>query len=235
MPPNDRRNAHRYTPSSDGVRFGWWEGKEFRAISARLRHLSLSGALLQLEGDAGCPVGGKAWICLADHGTMQWVGAEILGISPEHETQCQVRLRFIDAFPYEAFKIAVWGDRPRLETTASPVVDDTPAPCTDEELARRANLVTLAERERIRFFLQLDPETVASSRPGPCLVALPSPHPPTLLEAHRSQRLFSDKAASFPWLVTLFICLTASILLALLATGRFKDMHRLGIILGLTD
>jgi hypothetical protein len=235
MPPNDRRNAHRYTPSSDGVRLGWWEGKEFRVISARLRNLSMSGALLHLDGDAGCLVGGKAWICLADHGTMQWVQAEILGMSSEPETQCQVRLRFIDAFPYEAFKIAVWGDRSRRETTASPVVDDTPAPCTDEELARRANLVTLTERERIRFFLQLDPQPVVSSRPGPCLVALPSPQPPTLLEAHRSQRPFADKAASFPWLVTLFICLTASILLALLATGRFMDMHRLGIILGLND
>ena len=92
----------------------------------------------------------------------------------------------------------------------------------------------MTETERIRFFLQLDTQTVASSRRGPEIVALASPHPPTLLEAYRSQMVSADKAASFPWVVVLLVGLSVSILLALLAPGHMINLRRLGTVLGLT-
>ncbi|MGB0067030.1 MAG: PilZ domain-containing protein, partial [Isosphaeraceae bacterium] len=111
MPRNDRRNAHRYALARDKIRLGWWQGQHFPTISARLRNLSVSGALVQLEEGAVGPAGVKAWICLADQSATHWVQAEVVGVCPElPETPCVVRLKFLDAFPYESFKTAVWDD-----------------------------------------------------------------------------------------------------------------------------
>jgi len=93
----------------------------------------------------------------------------------------------------------------------------------------------MTERERIRFFLQLDTQTVASSGRGHEVVAPASPHPPTLLEAYRSQMVSAGKVASFPWLVVLLIGLAVSILLGFVAMGHMINLHRLGIILGLNE
>ena len=236
MPRNDRRNAHRYALARDKIRLGWWQGQHFPTISARLRNLSVSGALVQLEEGAVGPAGVKAWICLADQSATHWVQAEVVEVCPElPETPCVVRLKFLDAFPYESFKTAVWDDGLARGKPAWPGADDTPPPCQDEDSARATNPVAMTERERIRFFLQLDAETVASSRRGPEIAALASPHPPTLLEAYRSQMVSAGKVASFPWLVVLLIGLSVSILLGLLAMGHMINLRRLGIILGLTE
>jgi hypothetical protein len=45
----------------------------------------------------------------------------------------------------------------------------------------------------------------------------------------------ADKVASFPWLMVLLIGLSVSILLGLIATGLMVNLHRLGIILGLSE
>ena len=111
MPRNDRRNAHRYALARDKIRLGWWQGQHFPTIFARLRNLSVSGALVQLEEGAVVPAGVKAWICLADQSATHWVQAEVVEVCPElPETPCVVRLKFLDAFPYESFKTAVWDD-----------------------------------------------------------------------------------------------------------------------------
>src|SRR5208337_4647965 len=95
----------------DKFRLGWWQGQHFPTIFARLRNLSVSGALVQLEDGAVGPAGVKAWICLADQSATHWVQAEVVGVCPElPETPCVVRLKFLDAFPYESFKTAVWDD-----------------------------------------------------------------------------------------------------------------------------
>ena len=236
MPRNDRRNAHRYALARDKIRLGWWQGQHFRTISARLRNLSLSGALVQLEEGAVGPAGVKAWICLADQSTTHWVQAEVVEVCPElPETPCMVRLKFLDAFPYESFKTAVWDDGLARGKPAWPDADDTPPPCQDEDSARATNPVAMTEREPIRFFLQVDAETVASIRRGPEIADLASPHPPTLLEAYRSQMVSAGKVASFPWLVVLLISLSISILLGLLAMGQMINLRRLGIILGLAE
>jgi hypothetical protein len=235
MPRNDRRNAHRYAPARDSIRLGWWQGQHFRTISARLRDLSLVGALVQLEEGAVGPAGVKAWICLADQSATRWVQAEIVEVCPELlETPGVIRLRFLDGFPYESFKTAVWDDGCTRGKPACAGAGDTPPPCKVEDPDKATNPVTMTERERIRFFLQLDAETVASSDRGPEVGAPASPHPPTLLEAYRSQMVSAGKVASFPWLVVLLIGLSVSILLGVLVRGHVVNLHRLGIILGLS-
>src|SRR5271166_189803 len=235
MPRNDRRNAHRYALARDKICLGWWQGQHFPTISARLRSLSVSGSLVQLEEGAVGPAGVKAWICLADQSAAHWVQAEVVEVCPElPETPCMVRLKFLDAFPYESFKTAVWDDGLARGNPAWPGVDDTPPPCQDEDSARATNHVAMTERERIRFFLQRDAENVASSGRGPEIADLASPHPPTLLEAHRSQMVSADKVASFPWLVVLLVGLSVSILLGLFAMGHMVNLRRLGTVLGLT-
>ena len=236
MPRNDRRNAHRYALARDKIRLGWWQGQHFPTISARLRNLSVSGALVQLEEGAVGPAGVKAWICLADQSATHWVQAEVVGVSPElPETPCVVRLKFLDAFPYESFKTAVWDDGLARGKPAWPGADDTPPSCQDESSAKATNPVAMTQSERILFFLQLDTQTVASSGRGHEVVAPASPHPPTLLEAYRSQMVSAGKVASFPWLVVLLIGLAVSILLGFVATGHMKNLHRLGIMLGLNE
>jgi hypothetical protein len=235
MPRNDRRNAHRYALAGDKIRLGWWQGQHFPTISAQLRNLSVSGALVQLEEGAVGPAGVKAWICLADQSATHWVQAEVVGVCPEPpETPCVVRLKFLDAFPYESFKMAVWDDGLARGKPAWPDADDTPPPCQDESSAKATNPVAMTERERSRCCSQFDPATVASSRRGPEIAELASPHPPTLQEAYRSQMVFADRVASLPWLVVLLIGLSVSILLGLLALGHMINLRRLGTVLGLT-
>ncbi|MGB0068464.1 MAG: hypothetical protein WBQ11_10480 [Isosphaeraceae bacterium] len=177
----------------------------------------------------------KAWICLADQSATHWVQAEVVEVCPElPETPCVVRLKFLDAFPYESFKTAVWDDGLARGKPAWPDGDDTPSPCQDESSARATNPVAMTQSERILFFLQLDAENVKSSDRGPEIVALASPHPPTLLQAYRSQMVSADKVASFPWVVVLLVGLSVSILLALLALGHMINLRRLGTVLGLT-
>jgi len=164
MPRNDRRNAHRYALARGKIRLGWWQGQHFPTISARLRNLSVSGALVPLEEGAVGPAGVKAWICLADQSATHWVQAEVVGVCPElPETPCVVRLKFLDAFPYESFKTAVWDDGLARGKPAWPDADDTPPPCQDESSARATNPVAMTQSERILFFLQLDAENVKSS------------------------------------------------------------------------
>ena len=219
----------------DKVRLGWWQGQHFPTISARLRNLSVSGALVQLEEGAVGPAGVKAWICLADQSATHWVQVEVVGVCPElPETPCVVRLKFLDPFPYESFKTAVWEDGPARGRPAWPGADDPP-PCKDEDSARATNPVALTRGERIRFFLQLDAETVASSGRGPEIVDLASPHPPTLLQVHRSQMVSTDKVASFPRVVVLLVGLSVSMLLGILVTGHLVNLRRLGIAPGLAE
>ena len=236
MPRNDRRNAHRYALARDKIRLGWWQGQHFPTISARLRNLSVSGALVQLEEGAVGPAGVEAWICLVDQSAKHWVQAEVVEVCPElPETPCVVRLKFLDAFPYEPFKTAVWDDGLARGKPAWPDADDTPPSCQDESSAKATNPVAMTQSERILFFLQLDAENVASSGRGPEIIALASPHPPTLLEAYRSQMVSADKVASFPWVVMLLVGLSVSMLLGILVTGHLVTLQRLGIILGLAE
>ena len=235
MPRNDRRNAHRYALARADIHLGWWQGQQFQTTAARLRNLSVFGALVQLEEGAVGPAGVKAWICLASQSAKHWVQAEVVEVSPEvPESPCLARLKFLDAFPYESFKTAVWDDGLARGKPASPNAGDTPPPCQDEDSTRATNPVAMTEREHIPFCLQLDAQTVASSRRGPEIVALASPHPPTLLEAYRSQMVSAGKVASLPWLVVPLIGLSVSILLGLLATGHLINLWRLGTVLGLT-
>jgi hypothetical protein len=234
MPRNERRNAHRYELARDKIRLGWWEGQQFRTVAARLRDLSLSGALVQLEEGAASPVGVTSWICLADQSPTHWVQTETVEVCPElPATPRGLRLRFLDAFPYESFKMAVW-DEGFAERKPGPGVDESRPPCSEEDSAPSTNLVRMTESERNGFFLQINAPTAGSSGHDPNVAAPASPHPPTLVEAYRRQMETSSKVASLPWLIVFLLGLIVSILLGLLARGQMINLRRLGIVLGLT-
>jgi hypothetical protein len=234
MPRNERRNAHRYAPARNKIRLGWWEGQQFHTISARLMSLSLSGSLVQLDKGAAGPARLRAWFCLVDQSPTHWIEAETIEVCPElAETPCMLRLKFLDAFPYESFKMAVW-DVGIAERKPGPGADETP-PGTGEATAQETNKVNVTERERLRSFLQLEAPTAAASTHEPDSAAQASPHPPTLLEAYRRQMVTSSKVASLPWLMIFFLGLFVSILLGILAKGQMIILRKLGIVLGLTD
>jgi hypothetical protein len=235
MPRNDRRNAHRYSPARDCLRLGWWEGKRFRTISAGLHNLSITGALIQMEED-GWPGVGKVWISLCGQEVVHWVQAEILEASSEPEGPRCVRMKFPEPFPYEVFKAAVWGESSERQRPGRPGADEAPPAFSSAgDSAQETRNLALSDVERIRFFLELDSERDASSRGGPSPGTVPSPHPPTLVEAQRSQMLLHDRIAPLSWLMVTVISLAVSVLLALLAAGHFMNVRRLGIILGLTN
>ena len=237
MPKNDRRNAHCYALTRDKIRLGWWERQQFRTVAARLRDLSVSGALIELEEGAAFPAGVKTWICLAGQSPPNWVQAESKTVEDCKDipgTSRVLRLKFLDTFPYESFKTAVWDDG-AVERKPSPGAGDSPLPCGDEGSAKSTNLVRMTKSEHTGIFSQLDPPTATSSGREPEIAAVSSPHPPTLVEAYRSQMVFARASASLPWLAVLLISLFVSVLLGLLSRSHMISLGKLAILLGLTE
>ena len=209
MPRNDRRNAHRY--AGQGQDPPWLVARS--AFPNHLRAVAESqrlGALVQLEEGAVGPAGVKAWICLADQSATHWVQAEVVEVCPElpeRRVWCGSSSSMHFLMSPSRRRSGMMGSARGMP--AWPDADDTPPPCQDETSARPTNPVAMTQRERILFFLQLDAENVKSSDRGPEIVALASPHPPTLLQAYRSQMVSADKVASFPWVVVLLVSLSA--------------------------
>ncbi len=232
MPRNERRNAHRYAPARDKVRLGWWEGQQFRTISARLKCLSMSGSLVQLEVGANAPAGVQAWICLVDQSPAQWVQTETVEGCPERvETPGVLRLKFIDTFPNESFKKAVWDDEFTGGRAGCSAGSSSP-PSSDEESAQATSSVIVSGSERLGFSWQLDEPTSATAGCEPDNSGPASPHPPTLIDAYRRQMATSRKVASLPWLLMFLVGLFISMMLGLLAKGQMVGLRRLVMMLG---
>ncbi len=229
MSRNDRRNAHRYAPAKDNIRLGWWQGQLFCTSSARLRNLSLSGALVELEAGAVEPAGAKTWLCLVEQTGAHWVEAEVVEVCSEQpDTSSMLRLKFLDPFPYELFKAAVWDHASRPVEPALPVADARPPTCGEVNLASAQSRVAAIRAQYSRSPLQI---TAPPARPSAreCEMAdLTIPHPPTLQEAYRSQRMSSRKVASLSWLIVLVIGLSVSIALGFLARGHLLKLGSLG-------
>ncbi len=208
MPQNERRNAYRYTPTRDKLRLGWWDGQQFRTISARLKCLSFSGSLVQLEEGAAGPAGVNAWICVVDQSPAQWVQAEIVEVcaaAPDAppDTPCVLRLKFVDSFPYEAFKTAVWDDAV-VEKKPNPGGGETPVSKSEEHPAPvPPNPDKTTQSVRIGFFTKPDARNPMSSDRAIAKPAAPEPQPRTLPEGDRSQSEFRRKTALFPWRMVL--------------------------------
>ncbi len=242
MPQKDRRNAHRYAPARAGIRIGWWEGNTFRSSAARFRNVSLSGALLQLDPMSPIPAGARAWICVADQSAPHWVESEFVEhfsepVDASMDALILVRLRFVEPFPYESFKTAVWDDiQQRIAPTCGdPVVESLapqPAPSGSLQDTRR-----LSDADRLRFFLQIDTQPRAGGQggsPAPDGAAEPD-QPPTLVEAYRNRLAAPEKLASLPWVFILASCATLACLLGLVVTGNIISLRRLAIVLGLAQ
>ncbi len=157
MPQNDRRSAHRYAPARDNIRLGWWEGQLFQTISARLRNLSLSGALVEIELGLTSSAGTIVWLCLVDRTDAHWVQAEVVEVCPPApETRAQLRLKFIDPVPYETFRAAVWDHGAAMEEPALPGPPPPPSSCGEQETPGAGKAFAFTGTTRIRLFRHLE-------------------------------------------------------------------------------
>ncbi len=235
MLQNDRRSAHRYLPAKEKIRLGWWQGQLFQTISARLRNLSVSGALVEPEKSIADRAGVKAWLCLVDHTAAHWIEAEIVEVcSPEPDSPLLLRLRFLDPFPYEFFKAAVWDQGSAAADDALHVATPMPPARNDGDAAIGKCRPAVYEPRRPQSLSQFTAPPVAPRVPRHEAVAPTFAAPPTLPEAYRSQFVSSRKVAFMPWLMMLAIGLLVSILLVLLARGHMVSLGGLRIVLGWT-
>ena len=226
MARKDRRTSHRYTPARDDVCLGWWEGRQFSTVLAKLRNLSTSGALVEVEN--GRPTAKRVWICLAGLAPIQWVAATVLDDADDSPESGLLRLNFSESFPYEPFKAAVWGEQGGNHAAAAPPAQDlpsTPSSWASEDSA--THHAAVSEAQRIRFFLGIadvpgagEPEAVEDRSRTPY-----SPHPPTLAQACQAQRGLRDRVAPISWLTIFAISLIVVLSLTLVVATRFEFMR----------
>jgi hypothetical protein len=93
----ERRRACRYTTTNHPALLGWWEGAEFRTITAALENISLEGALTHV--DEAPPATGSVWVCLDGLPPSAWVEAQVVEILPQPARGSRIRLRFQESCP----------------------------------------------------------------------------------------------------------------------------------------
>ncbi len=225
MARKERRDSHRYTPVMEQACLGWWEGREFRSVSARLRNLSSSGARVVVEGDR--PAAQRVWIWVAGQPKIRWVPATLLAEMEDEPEPGSLRLSFAEPFPYESFKAAVWGEQGR-HCGSSPAGDLAACMTNSRKIEESGSCPTArSEAERIRFFLGIDngrqAEGPRSDAEGPR--ATVSPHPPTLVEAYHAQQVLHDRLAPISWLTISAISLLILVSILAIVTTRLEDLR----------
>lgn len=220
MPPTERRGAARYNPACELAHLGWWEGQQFHELTARLRNISVAGAMVAVGRNP--PTSGGVWICLVGQDISAWVQANIAGVMSGDEGTHLVRLAFLDVCPYGVFKSVAWGDkggqsaRPTPGPTAPPAAPVLPMPGRTQPISsRKAN--TYPSR---------------MTRPIPGGLSPPS-GVPTLVETQLAQRVQHNRFASLPWLAAFAISMALASLLWVFAAQLLGDLQRVWRVLGL--
>ena len=227
----ERRTSHRYTPVREDVCLGWWEGRQFSTVPARLRSLSTSGALVDVEN--GRPAAKRVWICVSGQSPVQWVAANVLDDEEDTPEVGCLRLSFPETFPYEPFKAAVWGEQGGNCRSPPALTEPSPSkPYSPADQGAETGQAALSEEQRIQFFLGLAdlPQVKAADSLGDPSRTPPFPQPPTLVQAHRADVLSRDRIALFPWMTVTAISLLIVFLLAIIVLARFEDIRWLGTI-----
>src|SRR3954468_23762940 len=151
MARKERRNSHRYTPTRAEACLCWWEGRQFYSVPARLRNLSTSGALIEVEN--GRPPAKRVWICLAGRSPAEWAPASVQDEKEDASEAGILRLNFFEPFPYEPFKAAVWGEQ-EGHRAAPPRSELPPSESTTRSYQGSGSRpAAVSEVDRIRFFL----------------------------------------------------------------------------------
>jgi hypothetical protein len=229
MARTERRNSHRYIPAKEGICLGWWQGRQFRTVSARLRNLSTTGALVRIDADH--PPSKLVWICVAGQAPGKWVQAALVDEPNDATKPGEIRLSFAEPFPYDAFKIAVWGDHGGTRgATPSPHGSHGSNSRAPAEIAPTSGPAASSELEQIRSFLGIDDGrgTGGEGSNGADPRTPRSPHPPSLVEAYHAEQALRDRIAPISWAVMWSISLLVAISLAGVVAARLGDVRWLG-------
>jgi hypothetical protein len=102
---SERREACRYDTVNAPAFLGWWEGTEYRSVSATLKNLSLHGALALVDQlpAADTPL----WTCLEGSPASAWVETEVIATTKPRRGPYQLRLKFVDPVPFDSFCRAI--------------------------------------------------------------------------------------------------------------------------------
>jgi hypothetical protein len=106
----DRRTAPRYLTGGTTAVIGWSEGNEYRTIGAKLIDISVGGFSAYVETFP--PRGVAAWLRLDGSNQSRWIKASVIAASKTgllFSIRRRVRLRFLEACPYDLFKGAIRG------------------------------------------------------------------------------------------------------------------------------
>jgi hypothetical protein len=229
MARTERRNSHRYIPAREAICLGWWQGRQFRTVAARLRNLSTTGALIDIETDR--PPSKNVWICVAGQAPGKWVQAALLDELVDSPGPAEIRLSFAEPFPYDEFKIAVWGDHGGTRVVPPGAHEQHGSnQQARAEIASKPRPAAKSDLEQIRFFLGIadGQGTEEAGSHGNDSGAQGSPSPPTLVQAYHAEQLLHDRIAPLSWLTIWTISLLLAFSIAAVASTRFEGLRWLG-------
>lgn len=103
----DNRRSFRYEAVQSAVDLGWWDETGFHVQAATLKNLSRGGALL--VSPTLPPEGERIWLCVTGAPCGDWAEVAVVSRSERAEGSRLVRVRFVEACPYEMFSLAVHG------------------------------------------------------------------------------------------------------------------------------
>ncbi len=111
LPPpgtQERRSVCRYSVVQDNAWLGWWERQTYRTTPAKIIDISLRGALLTV--DVFPPKDQVIWFCPPGVlPTDEWIEIKLISQKKRLFGPRELRVAFRKVFPYEIFKIVVYG------------------------------------------------------------------------------------------------------------------------------
>jgi hypothetical protein len=106
----ERRTTMRYAASGTPLLIAWSEGDGHRTAAGTLINISLGGCAAEVP--AFPPTDEALWVRLKDSASSPWIQASVVETIKRGRfawTRRIVRLRFVDACPYDLFKAAIEG------------------------------------------------------------------------------------------------------------------------------
>jgi hypothetical protein len=119
---DDRRGAPRYATQGTAAVIGWAVGEEHRTIPATLIDISLGGSSAWVESFP--PRGEAVWFRLDGENPSPWIKASVIEAITKGYlfwTRKRVRLRFLEACPYDVFKAAIEGFTREIQQDFHPI------------------------------------------------------------------------------------------------------------------
>ncbi len=106
---DDRRRSVRYRVHFGDAILSWCDGSSSLEQPARLIDLSLHGCLLELKKLPGKTGRQSVRLRFPAAASEEWVDGIVCSIRKPMFKRCQIRIAFLDSFPYQTFKKLVYG------------------------------------------------------------------------------------------------------------------------------